>query len=122
MSENNTASALAKAWIDGWNAGQPDQIPLAEDFAHTSPFGTIEGREKYLEIVKPLAQKNVQNLTIRRLLGGEGEAVIWFEMATPNGTVAVCEWIQTNDNQITSIHSFYDPRHLPTGTEDVGYE
>ncbi len=53
MSEENEAERLARAWIDGWNAGKPDQIPLAAEFVHSSPFGTVAGRDKYLEWVKP---------------------------------------------------------------------
>ena len=49
MSEENEAERLARPWIDGWNAGKPAEIPLAAEFVHSSPFGTVAGRDKYLE-------------------------------------------------------------------------
>ena len=48
MPEQNEAERLARAWIEGWIAGKPDEIPLAREFTHSSPFGVVKGREKYL--------------------------------------------------------------------------
>ena len=93
MSVQNEAERLARAWIEGWIAGKPDEIPLARDFAHSSPFGVVKGRERYLEWVKPLSAKNVTSLKIVKTLGGEGESAIWFEMMTPKGLVLCCDWV-----------------------------
>ena len=104
---------LARAWIDGWNAGKPQDIPLAESFVHTSPFGVMQGREKYLETVIPMAAENVASLEINRVLSGDGEAAIWFSMKTPNGVVQVCDWVQSEQGEIIAVTSFYDPSNLP---------
>ncbi|MBO6503305.1 MAG: nuclear transport factor 2 family protein [Kordiimonadaceae bacterium] len=108
------AEELAKAWIEGWNAGRPDEIPLAENFVHKSPFGEVRGRSKYLEWVKPLAAENVTDLRVQRLMGSDQEAVIHFIMMTPNGPVDCCDWVVCNDGQISAIHSFYDASGLDT--------
>lgn len=108
----NNAERLARAWIEGWNAGKPDDIPLAANFSHSSPFGTVSGRETYLAWVKPLAEKNVMSLQINRTLGNDNEAVIWFEMMTPNGLVQCCDWVQIQNNEIMAITSFYDASGL----------
>jgi len=102
------AERLARAWIQGWIDGKPDDIPLAENFTHSSPFGTVSGRQKYLDWVKPLAEKNVQELSIVKTLGDDTEAVIWFEMTGPEGPVPSVDWIHTENGEITAIHSFYD--------------
>lgn len=107
-----TAEELARLWIERWNAGDPDSIPLAEEFKHTSPFGCVEGREEYLEWVKPLAARNVAGLRIVRTLGSADEAVIHFEMETPQGPVQVCDWVVARDGEIKEIHSFYDATDL----------
>lgn len=112
MTLNNEAERLARAWIEGWNTGNPDEIPLAADFTHSSPFGTVEGREPYLEWVKPLAAENVTFLKIVKILGGVGEAVIWFEMMTPGGWVPCCDWVQSDHGEITAVTSFYDASGL----------
>ena len=106
------AEALARIWIECWSEGTPDLIPLAENFTHTSPFGRVEGRKKYLDWVKPLAAKNVTKLKILRTLANGNEAVIHFEMQTPLGAVGVCDWVVVANGQITGIHSFYDATGL----------
>ncbi len=112
MTRQNTAERLANTWIDLWNKGQPDAIPLAETFAHTSPFGRVEGREKYLEWVKPMAKRNVTSLSVLKTLARSNEAVIQFEMQTPKGPIQVCDWITVEGDQISEIHSFYDATEL----------
>lgn len=112
MNDQRSAETLARVWITCWNEGTPDDIPLAENFVHTSPFGRVEGREKYLAWVKPLAKQNVTELRILRTLAGPNEAVIHFEMQTPKGTIQVCDWVVVEDGQIREIHSFYDATSL----------
>lgn len=109
---NDSAANLAKMWIDCWNAGEPDKIPLAENFAHNSPFGRVEGREAYLAWVKPLAAENVADLTIKRVMGAGREAAIHFVMQTPSGPVECCDWVVVGGGEITEIHSFYDASGL----------
>ncbi len=112
MPKQNDAERLARAWIEGWIEGKPDDIPLAPEFTHSSPFGIVKGREKYLEWVKPLSAKNVASLKIVKTLGGEDEAAIWFEMTTPKGLVLCCDWLHTSNGKIVSIQSFYDATDL----------
>ena len=119
MSEENKSTQLARAWIEGWNAGKPDDIPLAENFTHSSPFGNVTGRQKYLEWVKPLAAKNVASLKIIRIIGGEDEAAIWFEMQTSGGVIRVVDWVKTEGNEISFITSFYDPTTIPGHKDDM---
>jgi hypothetical protein len=105
------AERLARVWIEGWNAGKPYDIPLAADFSHSSPFGKIEGREKYLEWMKPMIGKGPE-LRIVKTLGTGDEAVIRYEMRTPAGTVACCDWVEIRDGEIAAITSFYDATSL----------
>lgn len=112
MSKPDSAEALARLWIESWNEGAPDLIPLAVNFKHTSPFGCVEGRQKYLDWVKPLAKRNVTQLRILRTLSGTNEATIHFEMLTPKGLIQVCDWIVAEAGQITEVHSFYDATEL----------
>ncbi len=112
MTDPHGAEALARIWIERWNEGTPDLIPLAEDFTHTSPYGRVTGRQTYLDWVKPMAARNVTQLRILRTLSSSNEAVIHFEMQTPKGLIQVCDWIVVADGQITEIHSFYDATEL----------
>lgn len=115
MAAQSNAESLARIWIEHWNEGQPDRIPLAESFKHTSPFGSVAGRKKYLDWVKPLAAKNVTELRILRTVGSANQACIHFEMRTPHGWVPVCDWVVVEGGEITEIHSFYDATGLRDG-------
>jgi len=114
MTKARTAEQLARTWIEAWQAGEPDRIPLAEDFVHTSPFGRVEGRDRYLEWVKPLAAENVVELRVRRVLASADgtQAAIHFVMTTPGGPVDVCDWVVASEGTIREIRSFYDASGL----------
>lgn len=43
---------LVKEWFDKWASGNYMELPIAENFQHTSPFGTIDGKEAYLDLVR----------------------------------------------------------------------
>lgn len=111
------ARTLARAWIEVWGRGEPSTLPLADDFVHESPFGRLEGREKYLEVVEPLAKKNVASLRVRDVIAEGDRACIAYTMDTPNGPVACCDWVTVADGEITSVHGYYDPRKLPAFEE-----
>ena len=93
MNDPDSAETLAKVWIERWNEGAPDLIPLAENFTHTSPFERVEGRRTYLDWVKPMVRRNVTQLRVLRTLSRSNEAAIHFEMQTPKGLNQVCDWI-----------------------------
>ena len=115
MSERTSEEAkrLARVWIETWNGGDPYSLPLAEDFVHESPFGRIEGREKYLGIVGPMATENVARLEVQEVIGEGSRACIRFTMATDSGVVPCCDWVTVVDGRIASVSSYYDTRDLP---------
>lgn len=80
---------------------------------HVSPFGRLEGREEYLEVVMPLAEANVASLHIQEVIADESRACIAFSMDTPNGPVACCDWLVVADGRIMSVTSYYDTRNIP---------
>lgn len=112
MVAKNEGERLALAWIEGWIAGKPEEIPLAHDFTHSSPYGVVRGRERYLRWITPLAAENVSSLEIIRVLGGDDEAVIWFENLGPKGVVPTCDWVETKNGKIVAVTSFYDATML----------
>lgn len=107
------AERLARVWIETWDRGDPMKLPLADDFVHTSPFGRIEGRENYLDVVRPMAEANVASLDIQDVIAAGDRACIAFTMTTPNGPVACCDWVTVADGKIASVTSYYDSRNLP---------
>ena len=43
---------VVKKWLSCWETGKLEDLPIQDDFCHTSPFGTIETKKHYLEIVE----------------------------------------------------------------------
>ncbi len=107
------AKTLARRWIEVWGNDDPESLPLAEGFVHTSPFGRIEGRARYLEVVKPLAEANVARLHIKDVIAEGDKACVAFTMDTPSGPVACCDWVTVAGSEIVSVESHYDSRNLP---------
>ena len=107
---NERSAELAVGWIEAWITMDLDWLRahLTPDFVHTSPFGRLEGRDHYLEIVAPMARKSVQELSVRDVVASGDRAAIWFENRTPAGVVPTCDWIRTDGDTITAIQSFYD--------------
>lgn len=99
---------LARAWIEAWNAGAPEGIPMTEGFTHTSPFGRIAGRETYLEWMQPMTGEGAVPLRIHRIIGDGRDAVVHYEIQHSSGPVQACDWLVTDGDQISEIHSFYD--------------
>ncbi len=48
---------LVKEWFAKWNSGDYMNLPISDNFKHTSPFGTINGKEAYLNLVKENEEK-----------------------------------------------------------------
>ena len=112
METPRDAESLARLWIEKWNEGRPEEIPLAEGFRHASPYGVIEGRQVYMDAVKPMAEASVTSLEIRRTVGGEADAAVWYRMTTGGVDVECCDWIQAEGGEITAITAFYDATEL----------
>lgn len=43
---------LVKQWFDKWDKGDFHQLPVSDNFKHTSPFGTIDGKQAYIGLVQ----------------------------------------------------------------------
>jgi len=43
---------LVNEWFEKWEQGEYLDLPITDNFRHTSPFGSIDGKKTYLELVK----------------------------------------------------------------------
>lgn len=110
---------LSRRWILVWNDGDPATLPLAEDFRHASPYGVLEGREHYLEVVVPMARQNVAKLTIEDVLVSGSQSVVRYLVAKPSGeTMRACDWLEFSGDQLARVWSYYE---RPAGSREDGY-
>lgn len=77
---------------------------LAEGFTHTSPFGVIEGKRIYLDMVRANAEAffspTIEIVDV--IEGGDQFAVRYLVDGNP-----ACDCIYVQDGQIAAIYSYY---------------
>ena len=98
-------------WFTCWNSGVIDDLPITDDFRHTSPFG-IETKSRYLQIVNKNRESFLGNeLTILKHIVDGDEVCVQFRQTReddPGFEMTVCEWYVLEGDRIREIRSFYN--------------
>ncbi len=101
--------SIVEKWFSCWETGELDQLPITNDFEHTSPFGTISSKSTYLDIV----EKNKDRFLgksfqiIDKIIEGNN-ACVRYEVINPDGNMDVCEWYTMEGGLIKNIYSYYN--------------
>ena len=99
-------------WFACWNSGAIDDLPITDDFRHTSPFGTIETKARYLEIVNKNRDSFLGNRleVLRQIVEGDNVCVQFRQTRedNPDFDMTVCEWYVLDGDGIKAIESFYN--------------
>lgn len=106
----NLHPVLAK-WFSCWESGNTEELPISEDFSHTSPFGTINPKSKYLDIVNKNKKDFLGNtLTVTKQIREGDNVCVQFEQKNSNTglEMTVCEWYVIEGDLIKEIRSFYN--------------
>ena len=102
---------VIKQWFSCWETGNIEELPIAADFSHTSPFGTIETKERYLEIVEKNRRDFLGNTltVIKQIKEGDNVCVQFEQKNVHTGLeMTVCEWYVVQGDVIKDIRSFYN--------------
>jgi len=102
---------VIKKWFECWETGNIDALPITDNFSHTSPFGTIQPKKRYLEIVSKNKKDFLENkLTVLKQIKEGNEVCVQFEQKNTNTglEMTVCEWYVLDGNLIKAIRSFYN--------------
>ena len=101
-------TTLVDTWFECWRNGNYQDLPLAEDFSHSSPFGTITGKKAYLELVAANPDKFLgTTITILDRLEGSHSACVRYHLEQEDFQMEVSEWIYAKDGLVRSIHAYY---------------
>ena len=100
---------LVKRWFEKWNKGDYLNLPISENFKHISPFGTINGKQKYLELVKENEDKFLgQTFEIQDALYDRDKACVRYTAKQGSDfSLEVSEWYYIKDNLIEKIVAYY---------------
>ena len=109
MSKSSSLRQLVDLWFLCWKEGDYMNLPLHESFVHVSPYGSIEGKDQYLQIVKDNESLFVDNeLSLHEQLFSEECACVRYTMKSPSSEMEVSEWFYPQDGLIKKIVAYYD--------------
>ncbi|MBX2873877.1 MAG: hypothetical protein KTR30_17310 [Saprospiraceae bacterium] len=100
--------SLVRDWFDKWETGNYQNLPITEDFEHTSPFGTISGRANYVQIVKDNEEKFLgHTFEIIDEIYSDGKACIFYRAIKNDHQLEVSEWHYFKGGLIHQIIAHY---------------
>lgn len=100
---------LVRAWFKAWDEGNYEGIPVTDNFIHTSPYGTIDGKKLYLALVKANKEKFLGNrIEIHDELYAGDRACVRYTITNSAFTMEVSEWLYAGKGLIKEIISYYN--------------
>lgn len=95
-------------WFSKWTEGDFLNLPISDNFKHTSPFGTIESKKTYLELVQQNADKFLgYEFTIIDGIYGDDKACVRYTALQGEFSLDVSEWYYFEDGLIEEIVAYY---------------
>lgn len=103
------AKTLVKAWFEKWEKGDYLNLPISENFKHTSPFGVIAGKKAYLDLVKDNEDKFLgQTFEIHDEIYEHHRACVRYTARQGKEfSLAVSEWYYIKNDLIEEIVAYY---------------
>lgn len=100
---------LVKSWFKKWDEGDFLNLPIAETFKHTSPFGTINGKKAYLNLVQENKDKFLGHVfkLHDELYENDRGCVRYTSTKGKDFILDVSEWYYVKDNLIEEIIAYY---------------
>lgn len=100
---------LVDKWFNLWETGDFMALPLADTFSHTSPYGTVNGKEAYLQLADKNRKMFLGNtFEIHDTLFSGNIACVRYTMYSKTGRLKVSEWFYAKGGLINKIVSYYN--------------
>ena len=102
---------LVHTWFEKWESGDFEHIPITDDFKHTSPYGTIEGKETYMDLIRANRDKFLgHTFELHDELYSEDVACVRYTTRNGDFTLQVSEWyyIGAQKHLIKEIVAYYN--------------
>ncbi len=100
---------LVKRWFDKWDEGDFTNLPISDNFKHTSPFGTINGKRAYINLIRENEDKFLGYVfEIHDELYEENRGCVRYTGKQGSDfALDVSEWYYIKDNEIVEIVAYY---------------
>lgn len=103
-----TSRKIVDLWLQLWEEGRYAELPITDDFTHTSPFGNIEGKEEYLTLVEKNSEKLLgHRFEIHDKLYAEDRSCVRYTAIQGDFELEVSEWHYFRDGLIKSVVAYY---------------
>lgn len=97
-----------KKWFSKWEEGDFYDLPISENFKHSSPFGTINGKKQYVGLIEKNKDKFLgYSFEIRDEMYAKDKACIRYTVIQGDFTLDVSEWYYVKKDVIEEIVSYY---------------
>lgn len=99
---------LVKDWFSKWDSGDFLNLPVSENFKHTSPFGTIDGKEGYIKLVEANRDKFLgYRFELHDEIYDNEKACVRYTAVQGNFSLDVSEWYYVKNDLIEEIVAYY---------------
>lgn len=102
------SEVLVKLWFKCWEEGDFRNLPVTDDFKHTSPFGTINGKSDYVALVEANKEKFLgYTFDIEDALYENDKACVRYIGIQGDFRLEVSEWYYLSGGLIQEIVTYY---------------
>lgn len=99
---------IVHLWFSKWKEGDFHKLPISENFKHSSPFGTIDGKEAYIKLVEANKEKFLgYQFELHDEIYEENKACVRYTGVQGDFRLDVSEWYYIKDNLIEEIIAHY---------------
>lgn len=99
---------LVKCWFEKWKEGDFYNLPVTDDFKHTSPFGTIHGKDKYVDLVAGNKDKFLGYVfQLHDTIYFNDKACVRYTAKQDDFSLDVSEWYYIKEDLISEIIAYY---------------
>jgi hypothetical protein len=100
---------LVQSWFDKWTTGDFKDLPISNHFKHTSPYGTIDGKEVYEKLIADNVDQFLgHTFEIHDAFYGEENACVRYTAIKENFRLDVSEWYYCSKGKIDHIIAHYN--------------
>ncbi|MEC3905839.1 nuclear transport factor 2 family protein [Tamlana sp. 2201CG12-4] len=111
-----TIEQLVNKWFEVWERGDFENIPVSKNFSHTSPYGTINGKSTYLNLIKDNKDQFLgHTFVIHDMISEDNKACVHYSAIKEDFKLNVSEWHYSKNNLIEKIIAHY---HIGNIRED----
>lgn len=109
MSLNNeNIKQIVHQWFSIWESGNYRELPISANFCHISPFGTIDGKENYMDLIQANEDKFIgYKFELLDELYDMEKACVRYRCTQGDFELEVSEWYEIKGNLISNVIAYY---------------